>query len=138
MQKKPSAFRVCTYSFSKHLQSKYYAQKPLDTGQCVLQDVVPASKTFLGLEANASQPVMCTQVSQGLKCRSGGGWVAQSVKHPTPDFSSCRDPTVCEFEPCIRLCTGSVEPGWDSVSLPLSPPPPSLPLFCSCPLSQNR
>ena len=38
-----------------------------------------------------------------------GTWVAQSVRHPTIDFSSGHDLTVCEMEPHIRLCTDSVE-----------------------------
>ena len=29
-----------------------------------------------------------------------------------------------DFEPRIRLCAGSAEPAWDSLSLPLSAPPP--------------
>ena len=34
----------------------------------------------------------------------GGTWVAQSAEHPTLDFGSGHDLTVCEFEPHIRLC----------------------------------
>ena len=47
--------------------------------------------------------------------------VAQSVKHPTPDFSSCHDLTVRDFQPGIRLCADGVEPAWDSLSV--HPPP---------------
>ena len=55
-----------------------------------------------------------------LKLALGGGsWVAQSVKRQTLDFSSGHDLMVCEFEPCIRLCADSMEPAWDSLSLPL-------------------
>ena len=36
--------------------------------------------------------------------------MAQSVKHPTLDFSSCHDVIVGEFEPHIGLCTNSMEP----------------------------
>ena len=39
---------------------------------------------------------------------------------PTLDFSLSHDLTVHEFEPCIRLCTHSVVPAWDSLSLPLT------------------
>ena len=42
------------------------------------------------------------------------------------DFGSGYDLMVHEFEPCIRLCIDSVEPAWDSLSLPpslYSPPP---------------
>ena len=46
--------------------------------------------------------------------------MAQSVEHPTPDLSSGRDLEVREMEPPIGLCAGSVEPAWDSLSLPLS------------------
>ena len=42
-----------------------------------------------------------------IKQKNRGIWVAQSVKHPTPDFVSGHDLTVREFEPHIRLCTGS-------------------------------
>ena len=53
-----------------------------------------------------------------------GTWVAQSVKCLTPGFSSVHDLAVPVFKPCIRLCTDSVDPPWDSLSLPLSVPPP--------------
>ena len=46
-----------------------------------------------------------------FKKRDGWGiWVAQLVEHLALDFSSGHDLTVCEFEPCIRLCAGSMEP----------------------------
>ena len=35
---------------------------------------------------------------------SWGTWMAQKVKHPTLDFGSGHDLSVCEFEPCARLC----------------------------------
>ena len=37
---------------------------------------------------------------------------------------------VCEIEPCIGLCTDSIEPAWDSLLLSLSAPPPLM-LFLS-------
>ena len=46
--------------------------------------------------------------------------MAQSVKHLTLGFRSGHDLMVHEFEPHIELCTGSVEPAWDSLSLSLS------------------
>ena len=49
-----------------------------------------------------------------------GAPVAQSVKHPTFDFGSSHDLTVCEFKPCLGLCTDSMEPAWDILSLSLS------------------
>ena len=53
-----------------------------------------------------------------------GSWVAQLVKHLTPDFSSGFDFTVREFEPPTEVdstvCLGS------SLSLSLSGPPLSL------------
>ena len=54
--------------------------------------------------------------------RGRGAWVVQLVKHLTLGFGSGCDLTVCGFEPHLGLCTGSVEPAWDSVSvsLPLS------------------
>ena len=54
--------------------------------------------------------------------------MAQSVKHPTLDFDSDHGFTVCEFEPCIRLCADITESAWDSLSLP----------FPTCALSQNK
>ena len=45
-----------------------------------------------------------------------GTWVAQSVKHPTLDFSSSRDLTVHEFKPRVRLSTVSTEPALDPLS----------------------
>ena len=39
-----------------------------------------------------------------------GAWVAQLVKHPTLDFSSDHDLTVCEFKPYVGLRTDSMEP----------------------------
>ena len=56
--------------------------------------------------------------------------MAQSVKHLTLGFSSGHDLTVREFKPHIRLHSDSMEPAWDSLSLPLS-----LPLPRSCTLS---
>ena len=64
-----------------------------------------------------------------LKCEASGASVAQSVKHPTPDFSSGRDLTIRELEPHIGLCAV-----WDSLS-PLSAPPL---LMLSLSLSQNQ
>ena len=52
-----------------------------------------------------------------------GTWVAQSVEHLAVDFSSGHGLMVCEFEPHVGPCTDSVEPAWDSLSLPLSAPP---------------
>ena len=50
--------------------------------------------------------------------------MAQSVKHLT--FSSGHDLTVCDFEPCVRLCDDSLEPALDSVS----PSSPTLLVLC--------
>ena len=57
--------------------------------------------------------------------------MVQSVEYPTLDFGSGQDLLVRETEPHVRLCTDSMEPAWDSLSLPLY-----LPLPCS--LSQNK
>ena len=57
---------------------------------------------------------------QTFKEELRGDWVDQSVKPPTPDFSSGHDLTVGEFEPHVRLCTDGVEPAWDSLFLCLS------------------
>ena len=50
-------------------------------------------------------------------------WVAPLVEHRTLDLGSRHDLTVCGIEPRIRLCADSVEPAWDSLSLPLPTPP---------------
>ena len=58
---------------------------------------------------------------------SWGTWVAQFVERPTLNFSSGHDLTVGEFEPCVRLCADSSDPGASfgfCVSLSLSAPPP--------------
>ena len=39
------------------------------------------------------------------------------------DLGSVHGLMVCGFEPHVGLCTGSVEPAWDSVSLYLCPSP---------------
>ena len=50
--------------------------------------------------------------------------MAQSGKCQTLDFSSGHNISICEFETCDGLHNDSVEPAWDSLSLPLSAPPP--------------
>ena len=49
--------------------------------------------------------------------------MAQSVEPLTLDFLSGHDLTVRESESRIGLCADSLEPAWDSLSLPLSDPP---------------
>ena len=51
-----------------------------------------------------------------------GAWLAQSIKHPTLDFGSGQDLTIRELEPHAGLCTDSMEPVWDSLSLTAPPP----------------
>ena len=55
--------------------------------------------------------------TRGYKVR--GAWVAQLLEHLTLDFGSGHDFMVHETEPHIELCTDSVEPAWDSLSVPL-------------------
>ena len=50
--------------------------------------------------------------------------MAQWVEHPALDFGSGRDLTVCGFKPHIRLRADTADPAWNSLSLPLSAPPP--------------
>ena len=59
--------------------------------------------------------------------------MAPSVKRATLDFGSGRDLPVRGLEPHPGLCADSEEPAWDSLSLPLSlpPPPPALCLVLS-------
>ena len=58
--------------------------------------------------------------------------VAQSVKHPTLDFSSGHDLTVVKSSP-MSVSALSMEPVWDSLSPPLSAPP-----SCSLSLKINK
>ena len=50
-----------------------------------------------------------------------GAWEARLAKHPTLDFGSGHDLTVCEFEPHIGLSADGTESAWDSLSLCPSP-----------------
>ena len=66
-----------------------------------------------------------------LKFIVEGTWMVQLLKCLTLYFVSGRDLMVREVEPQVGLCTDSVEPAWDSLSLSLSlclPFPPSLAL----------
>ena len=73
---------------------------------------------------------MPSQCKQGGKLLfDGGAWVAQSVKRPMLGFGSGHDLTIHEIKPRVRLCVDSSEPALESLSLPLSLPPP---------LSQNK
>ena len=62
-----------------------------------------------------------------------GTWEDPWVKRLTLDLSSGHDLIVHGIEPHVRLCTDSMEPAWDSLSLPLSAP---LLLTLSVPLSK--
>ena len=53
--------------------------------------------------------------------KSRGSWVAQSIEHPSLDFSSGQDLTVHEIEP--HIVTVSTQPAWDSLSPSHSTPP---------------
>ena len=59
----------------------------------------------------------------------GGTWVAQSGKHVALDFSSGHD-----LEPRVGLCTDSMKPACDSLSLSLSLSAPHCLFF----LSKNK
>ena len=64
----------------------------------------------------------------------GGACVAQSVEHPTLDFSSGRDLTVGEIEPHVGLCLTARVACWGaSHSLTLCPS-----FACDLSLSQNK
>ena len=58
-----------------------------------------------------------------------GTWVAQSGKHSIFGLGSGHDLMVCETEPRVRLCTDSMEPAWDALSLLLSLPLLPFPMF---------
>ena len=55
---------------------------------------------------------------------SRGAWVAQSVKRSTLGIGSGHDLTVWGREPHGRLRVNGAEPAGDSLSFPLSAPPP--------------
>ena len=61
--------------------------------------------------------------------------MAQLVKHPTLDFGSGHDLTICGFGPLTRLCADSIESAWDYLSPSLCAPPL---LVLSLSLSQNK
>ena len=68
------------------------------------------------------------------ECLTGApGWLS-GLKHPTLDFISGHDPTVHEFEPCVRFHTERAEPVWD---FSLSPSLSALPVQALT-LSQNK
>ena len=59
--------------------------------------------------------------------RIRGARGAQSVKHPTPAFSSSQELTVVELGPHVGLWADSAEPAWHFLSPSISaPPPPAL------------
>ena len=68
----------------------------------------------------------CYQDSKTGWCKEKvryGAWVTQKVKHPTLGLNSGHSLTVHGYEPHVRLCTDSSEPGpcfWFCVSLSLS------------------
>ena len=61
--------------------------------------------------------------------------MAQTVKRLTLDSGSGPDLMVCGFEPCVGLCTGDMEPAWDSLFPSFSAP---LPLAQVCFLSLRK
>ena len=87
---------------------------------------------YLELEVSRclSERQCCLPDATKNKSRRGAG-MAQLGKRPTLDFISGHNLMVGGFEPCVGLCTDSVEPVWDSLSLSLSALP------CSCVLSPS-
>ena len=65
------------------------------------------------------------------------GHLGGSVSEVLVDFSSSHDLMICEIEPCIGLCTDSIEPAWDSLC-PSPACPCSLSLSLSLSLSQTN
>ena len=57
-----------------------------------------------------------------IKTNSTGAWKAQSVKYPTLGFGSGHDLMICGIEPMSSSVPNSMEPAWDSLSLPVSLP----------------
>ena len=58
--------------------------------------------------------------------------MAQLVERLTLDFDSGHALMVRGIEPRVGLCANSMEPAWDSLSLPL----PALVYMCALPLSK--
>ena len=86
--------------------------------------------------ANVTLPPR-TALTLPFKNYAPGSLGGSSVKRPTLGFSTGHDLMVYGFEPHVELCTGSVEPAWDSVSPSLSPPP-LLTLYLSLSKIMNR
>ena len=61
-------------------------------------------------------------------CSAAPGWLCL-IKPQTFDFGSDHDFTGPEVESCVGLCADSMEPAWDSLSLPLP---------CSCSVSLSK
>ena len=86
------------------------ASRAPDTQQCGGMETLCSRKQF-GPDAKA--------VSDE-KIQLRGTWVAQSVKRTTLHSGSGHDLRIRETEPHFRLCTDTVEPAWDALSLSLS------------------
>ena len=72
-----------------------------------------------------------------LTWAGGSAWVAQSVKHPTPDFGPGYDLAAHEMKPHVGLCINSAKPAWECLSPSLSlSAPPLLTLFLSLKISK--
>ena len=63
---------------------------------------------------------LCRVYNKGfslLENKFEGRGVAKWVDHPTLDLNLGHDLPVCGFKSHIGLCTDSMDPAWDSVSL---------------------
>ena len=133
MSRRPSihcAIRLKNRGVGKHIrkaQTSYHrpGSQKFGHNQEKYLSLITKSSTSRGIQANTPRNAcLYNQTSRE------GHLVAQSAKRPTLDFGSGHDLLVCELEPGVRLCTDSVVPAWDSLSLPLL-----LPLTHSCSLS---
>ena len=76
-----------------------------------LDPAMPEAFTYVGhISFSLSQFEMRFVLSVTPKNANWGSWVVQSIRHSTLDFGSGPDLSVCEFEPCIRLCADNMEP----------------------------
>ena len=76
---------------------------------------------FEGQNCKGRINLSAVEFGTGFKNNARGARVAQWVKHPTLDFSSGHDLTVCESEPHTGPCADGTEPAWEPLSLCPSP-----------------
>ena len=105
------------------LSIKYYAKRlshahTVNTegsrcGKTIMRCSLPPHIVFEILKGHSSREVQ--------KAEGGARSWKRSVEPQTLDLGSSHDLSVCGMESCIRLCTDSMEPAWESLSLSAAP-----------------